>query len=102
LGNAIKYSVVIPEVRDTKDSHPKLLSNKLVYISYGPLALGFSARVEFEDSGYELVKGIGDVKLWDGVRGHLSISLLPLSSPTLHLFICIHPPHLCAIFKDHT
>jgi hypothetical protein len=36
------------------------------------------------------------------VRGHLSISLLPISSPTLHLFICIPPPHLCTIFKDHT
>jgi hypothetical protein len=35
------------------------------------------------------------------VRGHLSISLLPTSSPTLHLFICIHPPHLCPILKDH-
>jgi hypothetical protein len=37
-----------------------------------------------------------------GVRGHPSVSLLPLSSPTLHLFICIPPPHLCTIFKDHT
>jgi hypothetical protein len=36
------------------------------------------------------------------VRGHLFISLLPLSSPTLHLFICIPPPHLCTIFKNHT
>jgi hypothetical protein len=36
------------------------------------------------------------------VRGHLSFSLLPLSSPTLHLFICIPPHHLCTIFKDHT
>jgi hypothetical protein len=35
------------------------------------------------------------------VRGHLSVSLLPISSPTLHLFICIHPPHLCTILKDH-
>jgi hypothetical protein len=34
------------------------------------------------------------------VRGHPSVSLLPLSSPTL-LFICIHPPHLCTILKDH-
>jgi hypothetical protein len=29
------------------------------------------------------------------VRGHPSVSLLPLSSPTLPLFICIPPPHLC-------
>jgi hypothetical protein len=36
------------------------------------------------------------------VRGHPSFSLLPLSSPTLHLFICIPPHHLCTIFKDHT
>jgi hypothetical protein len=35
------------------------------------------------------------------VRGYLSVSLLPISSPTLHLFICIHPPHLCTILKDH-
>jgi hypothetical protein len=35
------------------------------------------------------------------VRGHPSVSLLPISSPTLHLFICIHPPHLCTILKDH-
>jgi hypothetical protein len=45
--------------------------------------------------------GSGD-DWWDDVRGHLSISLLPISSPTLHLFICIPPPHLCTIFKDHT
>jgi hypothetical protein len=38
----------------------------------------------------------------EGVRGHPSVSLLPLSCPTLHLFICIPPPHLCTIFKDHT
>jgi hypothetical protein len=36
------------------------------------------------------------------VKGHPSVSLLPLSSPTLYLFICIPPPHLCTIFKDHT
>jgi hypothetical protein len=36
-----------------------------------------------------------------GVRGHPSVSLLHISSPTLHLFICIHPPHLCTILKDH-
>jgi hypothetical protein len=36
------------------------------------------------------------------VRGHRSFSLLPLSSPTLHLFIYIPPHHLCTIFKDHT
>jgi hypothetical protein len=41
LGNGIKYLVVIPKVRDVKNSHPKLLSDKLVHISYGPLALGF-------------------------------------------------------------
>jgi hypothetical protein len=35
------------------------------------------------------------------VRGHPSVSLLPLSSPTLHLFICICPLHLCTILKDH-
>jgi hypothetical protein len=36
------------------------------------------------------------------VRGHPSVSLLPLSSPTLHLFICNPPHRLCTIFKDHT
>jgi hypothetical protein len=35
------------------------------------------------------------------VRGHLSVSLLPVSSPTLHLFICIHPLHFYTILKDH-
>jgi hypothetical protein len=40
--------------------------------------------------------------LMNTVRGHPSVSLLPLSSPTLHPFICIPPPHLCTIFKDHT
>jgi hypothetical protein len=35
------------------------------------------------------------------VRGHLSISLPLLSSPTLPLFICISP-HLCTISRDHT
>jgi hypothetical protein len=43
-----------------------------------------------------------DAFLEEAVRGHLSFSLLPLSSPTLHLFICIPPHHLCTIFKDHT
>jgi hypothetical protein len=66
LGNGIKYSVVIPKVRDMENSYPKLLSNKLVHISYSPLALGFRAGVEFKDSGFELVEGFGDVELWDG------------------------------------
>jgi hypothetical protein len=41
LGNGVKYSVEIPEVRDVENSYTKLLSDKLVHISYGPLALGF-------------------------------------------------------------
>jgi hypothetical protein len=42
--------------------------------------------------------------LWRGgnVREHPSISLLPLSSPTLPLSIGIPHPHLCTIPKDHT
>jgi hypothetical protein len=36
------------------------------------------------------------------VRGHPSISLPPLSSPTLPLLICIPPPHLCTISRDYT
>jgi hypothetical protein len=36
------------------------------------------------------------------VRRHLSISLLPLSSPTLPLSICTPYPHLCIISKDCT
>jgi hypothetical protein len=36
------------------------------------------------------------------LRGHPSISLLPLSSPTFYLCICISPPHLCTISKDCT
>jgi hypothetical protein len=36
------------------------------------------------------------------VRGHPSISLLPLSSPTLPLSICTPYTHLCIISKDHT
>jgi hypothetical protein len=36
------------------------------------------------------------------VRGHPSISLLPLLSPTPPLSICIPHPHLCTISKDHT
>jgi hypothetical protein len=47
-----------------------------------------------EDNGGERENGV--------VRGHPSVSLLPLSSPTLHLFICTPPHHLCTIFKDHT
>jgi hypothetical protein len=54
LGNGVKYSVVIPEVRDVKNSHPKLLSGKLIHISYGPLAFRLRARVEFEDGGVML------------------------------------------------
>jgi hypothetical protein len=66
LGNGITYSVVIPEVRDIENAHPKLLSYELVHISYGSLALGFRAGVEFEDGRFELVKGFGDIELWDG------------------------------------
>jgi hypothetical protein len=36
------------------------------------------------------------------VRGHPSVSSLPLSSPTFYLCICIPPPHLCTISKDRT
>jgi hypothetical protein len=50
------------------------------------------------------VKEIDEEQFWDlvGVRGHLSISLLPLSSPTLPLFICTPSPHLCIISRDYT
>jgi hypothetical protein len=36
------------------------------------------------------------------VRGHPSVSLLPLSSPTLPLSICTPYTHLCIIPKDRT
>jgi hypothetical protein len=36
------------------------------------------------------------------VRGHPSVSLPLLSSPTLPLFICITSPHLCTISRDYT
>jgi hypothetical protein len=36
------------------------------------------------------------------VRGHPSVSLLPLSSPTLPLSICTPYHHLCIISKDRT
>jgi hypothetical protein len=36
------------------------------------------------------------------VRGHPSVSLLPLSFPTLPLSICTPYPHLCIISKDRT
>jgi hypothetical protein len=36
------------------------------------------------------------------VRGHPSVFLLPLSSPTLPLFICTLSPHLCIISRDYT
>jgi hypothetical protein len=42
-------------------------------------------------------KGRGTV-----VRGHPSVSLLPLSSPTLPLSICTPYTHLCIISKDRT
>jgi hypothetical protein len=35
----------------------------------------------------------------EAVRGHPSISLLPLSSPTLPLSICIPHPYLCTISR---
>jgi hypothetical protein len=87
LGNSIKYLVVIPKVRDIENSHPELLSDKLVHISYGPLVLRFRARVEFTDGGFELIKGFGDIELWDSVRGHPSVSLPILSFPTLPLIV---------------
>jgi hypothetical protein len=37
----MKYSVIIPEVRDIENSHPELLPDKFIYIGYGPLALRF-------------------------------------------------------------
>jgi hypothetical protein len=41
---------------------------------------------------------------WRGgnVRGHPSVSLLPLSSPTLPQSICIPHPYLCTISNNHT
>jgi hypothetical protein len=61
-----------------------------------------------EMDGYPLTAAVNDTTkpvphlTLGSVRGHPSISLLPLSSPTLPWFICIPPPHLCTIFKDHT
>jgi hypothetical protein len=48
--------------------------------------------------------GLGNtlVKISAIVRGHLSVFLPPLSSPTLPLFICIPPLHLCTISRDYT
>jgi hypothetical protein len=43
-----------------------------------------------------------DEEVQDTVRGHPSVSLLPLSSPTLPLFICTPFPHLCTISRDYT
>jgi hypothetical protein len=40
--------------------------------------------------------------LMELVRGHPSVSLLPLSSPTLPLSICTPYTHLCIISKDRT
>jgi hypothetical protein len=79
-------------------------------------------RMAYEEyaNGFKYIEGIGAVlyatqtrpdiqhaigvlaKFGACVRGHPSVSLLPLSSPTLPLSICIPPPHLCTIFKDHT
>jgi hypothetical protein len=53
----------------------------------------FGLRLGGKDDGIDLI---------GCVRGHPSFSLLPLSSPTLHLFIYIPPPHLCTSSKDHT
>jgi hypothetical protein len=50
-----------------------------------------------ESHGYDAIMCV-----IDSVRGHPSISLLSLSSPTLPLSICISHPHLCTISKDHT
>jgi hypothetical protein len=41
LGNGVKYSVVIPEVRDVENSYVELLSDKFIHIRDGPLPLGF-------------------------------------------------------------
>jgi hypothetical protein len=41
----------------------------------------------------------------EGVRGHLSVSLPPLPSPTLTLnppCLYVYPQHLCTIPRDHT
>jgi hypothetical protein len=42
------------------------------------------------------------LSVWVHVRGHPSVSLLPLSSPTLPLSICTPYTHLCIISKDRT
>jgi hypothetical protein len=50
FGNGIKHSVVIPEVIDIENFHPKLFSNKFFHIHYGPLALRFRSCIEFMNS----------------------------------------------------
>jgi hypothetical protein len=52
-------------------------------------------------NGTEALQRCGEYTYYQGVRGHLSVSLPPLSSPTLPLFICIPPPHLCTISRGH-
>jgi hypothetical protein len=49
----------------------------------------------------QFMRNLGRV-YWEAVRGHPSVSLLPLSSPTLPLSICTPYTHLCIISKDHT
>jgi hypothetical protein len=55
-----------------------------------------------DHKNFEYLRVAQKLNCRQAVRGHPSVSLLPISSPTLHLFICIPLPHLCTIFKDHT
>jgi hypothetical protein len=58
--------------------------------------------VQFQDTLAGSLDRLTEFLVKEHVRGHPSISLLPLSSPTLPLSICIPHPHLCIISKDHT
>jgi hypothetical protein len=53
-------------------------------------------------SSFFALRNAANALVTESVRGHLSVSLLHISSPTLQLCICIHPPHLCTILKDYT
>jgi hypothetical protein len=79
--NGCAFTVMINSTQVSSPSH----TPEFARLAADPLPMATIDEVEYE-----------------GVRGHLSVSLPPLSSPTLPLFICSPSLHLCTISRDYT
>jgi hypothetical protein len=91
---------LVPVVELTRSSSP---ASMLPAALSEALGISLSEVMDHYFNGSDEVERVHMIEdALDSVRGHPSVSLLLLSSPTFYLCIGIPPPHLCTLSKDRT